>query len=525
MYILGGMEAIGGASPSRQTFMIDLSVSWNTNAPIYTRLPDGPSAYAAPSAISVDEENWVTVVKSSCYAYNFQAASWGLILTDNAIDQNTGFAAVTDPTTSYIQIPAMIKGYGGVTSELVLDVRAKTVSSRPMLSTLHGGRDFAVVWSVEYKSMFYFGGTVDGLFVYSKDAIGFDRAWSNPATNGTAPSPRMHPCLVSIDGGKRLIVAGGLSKASNSSLNDLYIFDIATRTWTSGPSIPQEQIADGSACGISNNQLIIWGGAYNSPQSSRMAGIAPLIFDVKTKKWTSSYNAPPKPSVSSTTSILPQTSSGPSSGTPSSNPSTTLTGGGNNRSLIVAILATVVGVLIVTLIAGVLFYRSRSKRTYHASGESGSSLNHLDSAHKNTYSGVGYPEGQGYTPPPGNVPYPLPPAPIQASSWTTHHPQSGTDRNPEANIQAQRRDVRSPLNRMERDLNTMGRPHKGVYGAQQYSQHPHTIQGHSEEQGYTSGEVYEMDNNSQQAFINRRGPERFDDSVKVSYNSRPVNFP
>jgi hypothetical protein len=68
----------------------------------------------------------------------------------------------------------------------------------------------------------------------------------------------------------------------------------------------------------------------------------------------------------------------------------------------------------------------------------------------------------------------------------------------------------------------MGRPHKGVYGAQQYSQHPHTTQGHFGEQSYISGEIYEMDNNSQQAFINRRGPEGFDDPVKVYYNSRPL---
>ncbi|KAF9363280.1 hypothetical protein BGX34_004496 [Mortierella sp. NVP85] len=429
-------------------------------------------AYAAPSAISVDGENWVTVVKTFCYAYNFQAASWNLILTNNAIDQNTGYAAVTDPTTGYIQIPAMIMGITGP-SELVLDIRSKSATGFPILPALQGGRGFALAWSTEYKSIFYFGGTVDGLFVYSKDGIMFDRAWTKATTNGTAPSSRMHPCLVSVDDGKKLIVAGGYSKTSNSSLNDLYIFDVATRTWTSGPGIPQEQIADGSACGISNNQLIIWGGAYSSPQSSRMAGIAPLIFDVKTKKWTSSYNAPPKPSVSPTASILPQTSSGPSSGTPSSNPSATLTNS-SNRSLIIAILAAVVGVLIVALIAGVLFYRSRSKRTNHASGGLGSPLDHLNSAHKNTYSGAGYPEDQGYISPPGSIPYPLPPAPIQTNNWTTYPFQSGTDRNPEANVQNQRREVRSPLNRTERDLNTMGRPHEGVYGTQQYSQHPHT---------------------------------------------------
>jgi hypothetical protein len=498
MYILGGARLSGGGDLSGQAFMIDLSVPWNASAPVYKKLPDGPISWGGPSAISSDKQNWVMAFQNTTYAYNFQSAKWSRILTDSTLGPTieAGYSAATDPDTGFIYAPSYLM-VNRTSMMMRLDIKTKTFQSLPSFA---GGNNFKVVWSDAYKSMYYFGGFSDGLHIYSPS-----KGWSSPVTKGAVPIPRMGPCVASIDGGKKLIVAGGYSRFSSGSLSDLYILDIATLTWTVGPSIALEQMRDAAACGVSNNQLIIWGGVFNDPQSSLIVGTTPLVFDITANKWTTSYNAPPKPTSSSTS--VSQT---PTGSTPTSSPSTTPTNGDDGGSLVIIILAIVIGVLIVVLIAGGLWYRSRSKRTNRPSNEMGSSLDRPGLPHKDTYLGAGYPEDLGYIPPPSSIPYPLPPAPVKANDWTANPLQSDTYYNPGA--EKQHWEAQNTLIRV--DPNAMGRPHEGVYGAQRYSQHPHGA----------PTEMYEVDNNSQQAFINRRGPAGFNDSVKVYYDSRPVNL-
>ncbi|KAK3821451.1 MAG: hypothetical protein J3Q66DRAFT_438308 [Benniella sp.] len=499
MYILGGATEAGGVASTRQAFMIDLAASWNASAPVYKKLPDGPLVMTVPSAISSDSQNWVTIAQNITYVYNFQSANWSTIITDSTIgpisDLPSGYSATTDPDTGFIYAPGFLKVNGS--SMMRLDIRTKSFRSIPMYPSIANGNLFSVVWSAAHKSMFYLGGFTDGLYVYSPS-----KGWSNPTTKGAVPIPRMKPCLVSVDGGKKLIVVGGYSRVSSMSLSDVYILDVATLTWTAGPSVPLEQTRDTGACGVSNNQLIMWGGIFNDPLSSLLVGITPLIFDITANKWTTSYNAPPKPTPS-TTSI----SQTPTGSAPTSSPSTTPTNGDDGVSLIIIILAIVIGVLIVMLIAGGLWYRSRSKRSNRTNGEKGSSLDRPGLPHKDTY-----PEDLGYIPPPSSIPYSLPPAPVKANNWTTNPPQSDTYYyNPEA--EKQHWEAQNTL--IQVDPNAMGRPHEGVYGAQRYSQHPHGA----------PAEMYEVNNNSQQVFINRRGPAGFNDSVKVYYDSRPRTSP
>ncbi|KAK3821453.1 MAG: hypothetical protein J3Q66DRAFT_151956 [Benniella sp.] len=500
MYILGGtrIPGPGGNSAPSQAFLIDLTVSWDASAPSYKKLTDGPMAYEAPSAISNDGQTWVTVIKRTCYTYQLQAAAWSPIRIDSSFDEvNTGYTAAKDPETELVYIPNIVQGVAG-SSLMILDIKAKSFTSSPTFPALQGARGFAVAWSVEYKSMYYFGGTVDGLFVYSK----LTGQWSNPATTGTIPPPRMNPCLVSIDGGKKLMMASGYSRTFNSSLEDIYTLDIATLSWVAGPSIARKDIRDGSACGLSNNQLIMWGGKYNEPLSSTMASTTPLIFNITANKWTTSYIAPPP---SASTSVLP--SSPGSSDLPGSNSPNT-----KSNSSQVIIIGSVVGALVVAAIAGGLVYYFRSKKAKHA-GE--------DPAHGDDLSGTGNSEDLGYIPPPPprNIQYPQPPPSTQVINWTTNSPRSGSNRNPEVVSQKQYQDVRHTPARVGRDPSAMVRPQTGFYETQRLAQHPQTIPGHFEEQGHVPGAMYEMDNVSQQAFINRRGPAEFNHSAKVYHDS------
>lgn len=508
MYVLGG-ESSDELVKYGQAFMIDLSVSWKTSAPIYKKLPDGPVSFVAPSTMSSDGKDWVAIVGNTCYAYNILSATWSPILTDNAIGRTVpGSKAATDPETGFMYFPDAARGVNGSSLMMKLDLRTKSFEKIPMFP----GSGFAVAWSAVAKSLFYFGQS--GFQAYSPS-----KGWTILTTKGAIPTPRNGHCLVSADGGRKLILTAGYSTFVSRSLSDIYILDVATLTWTAGPSLPPSQGRDSAACGVSNNQLIVWGGAYNDPATQSLASAVPLIFDLKVNNWTSSYNAPPQPKPTGTPSTLPQTSIGLPSSTPTLDPSTP---GNNNGSPTVIILAAVIGVLVVALVAGGLVYCFRSKRAKDSNDKSDSSLDHSSTTHKEALSGTGYSGDLGYVPPPScGIPYPLPPAPAKVDSWTAHSPQS-VEHNPGAVVYKQ--GVGNTPVHVRQDPGMMGRPQEGVYGMQEYSRHPQFAPGHFEGQGYNSGEMYELENGSQQTFINRRGP-GFDDTIKVRYESRPVNLP
>ncbi|KAF9368021.1 hypothetical protein BGX21_006887, partial [Mortierella sp. AD011] len=100
-----------------------------------------------------------------------------------------------------------------------------------------------------------------------------------------------------------MILYGGFaSSAINSSsapLNDIYVLDVATYTWTKGTSSSTDAGRAGSACAVSGDYFIVWGGnAILAPTSLAM------VYDIKTDSWTTSYTPPPPSSSSHTGAII-----------------------------------------------------------------------------------------------------------------------------------------------------------------------------------------------------------------------------
>ncbi|KAG0243991.1 hypothetical protein BGX31_010026 [Mortierella sp. GBA43] len=486
-----------------QLFMIDLSVSWSITGPVYKQPVAGSQALAGvPSAISSDGQNWIIVASDSCSLYNFQTSTMSTIMANTGL----GFSgplttAATDPDTGLVYIPNGLKGANGY-SMSSLDITAKKFGNIPMHPSIANDTLFSVAWSAAYKVMVYRGPS-GGIFTYSPA-----KGWISPKETGSVPPPRASACFVSVDGGKRMIIAGGFAPDTKATFSDVYILDVATFSWTAGPSLAAEHSRDSAACGFSNGQLIMWGGYYTSPQAVRLVN-TPIVFNLKTNNWTTTYTAPPKSTVSPSTSTPPKASDEPI-GSPTPTTSTNDSGAivddsNNNKPSIVVILGSVIGALTVAvLIGGAFVYRSRS-------GKAKLAINNLGPSQEDT-------GGPVYTSTPGRVPYPLPPDFLLL-------PQPNTQRNPATVIEQQHEDPRSISVPVRQHSDGMGRPHEGTYGTQRYSQHPHASAGYADDQDQIPGGLYEMDNISQQAFINRRNPAEIDSSVNAYHvsDNRPQN--
>ncbi|KAG0008756.1 hypothetical protein BGZ80_003084, partial [Entomortierella chlamydospora] len=287
MYILGGTPM---TSPSQtaisQTFIIDLSTSWNTSEPIYKKLPDGPTG-SAVAALSPNNQSLFTLVNKTIYTYDLKSGAWNNVITDANFMSFNGISAVTDPNTGIIYIP---NGYTNPasTSMLVFNSETKTTNVIAMDPMVEQSGFYSAAWNTELGSMILTGGTVSGLYAYNPISNG----WSNLTSleKGDIPSNRFSPCLVPAFEGSKMILFGGVNFGGNNTFYDIYILDVHTLTWKRGPDVAPDNGRAMAACSVSNGNFIVWGGGNIVKGTSSVPHDAVLVFDLLAGVWVSKYN-------------------------------------------------------------------------------------------------------------------------------------------------------------------------------------------------------------------------------------------
>jgi len=102
LYIVGGYGT--EANFTAQTFILDLSVSWNMNDPIFRKLSDGPKTTGTACTMINNGEDLFVLSRGTGYVYNVKSNSWTTIHSMDFPDPESG-PVVEDPETGYIYIP------------------------------------------------------------------------------------------------------------------------------------------------------------------------------------------------------------------------------------------------------------------------------------------------------------------------------------------------------------------------------------------------------------------------------------
>jgi hypothetical protein len=345
-YIFGGAKDQDQSAIS-QAFMIDLSVSWNTSDPPFKKLTDGPGAVLSPCMVLPNGEDIFLLVLGMGNIYNIKSDSWTTIL-HNQLPISVGMAGAVDPESGLVYIA---QGPTNATSKgmvLTLDPKAPTFNTTVMPDLKLSPIGFAA-WSVPLKSMLLDSVFMDELYTFTPSKVsGTSHGWSFLNTTGDEPLANLAPCFVSAYGGSKIAMFTGLDTSA------VHILDVATRAWTVGPSIPY---LARSACAVSGDQFIVWGGRNNETTSGKT-----LVYNMKTNKWISRYTAPsPLPTTSASLTLQASQTPTHNSPYPITTPNSRETSSSDETKLIV-IIVVVTGVLVVMMVTAIFVYLRRTRR-------------------------------------------------------------------------------------------------------------------------------------------------------------------
>ncbi|KAF9348307.1 hypothetical protein BGX34_002557 [Mortierella sp. NVP85] len=284
------------------------------------------------------------------YVYNVASNSWRLFSNPNFAIDAWALTAV-DPATGIIYFPNAGMDWSGKDVVLALDLNGGKVSTSgvPAIDT---DVPQACAWSVSLKGMLVFSGVFDPTIMNPAKMNTASKGWSVLATAGVDGTPNWN-CAVPAYGGTKIALFG-----NDFQKGVVHVFDSAKRTYTKGVAAPS--IIRDSACAVTGDQFIIWGGMVNEKPTDTI-----LIFNMKTNKWITSYTAPPRNTTATTTTLVSLTS-GPSQTSSVPSPSGTQQPNAHSSSgetKLVTIIVIVVVVLMAFILGLIFAFFRRTKRS------------------------------------------------------------------------------------------------------------------------------------------------------------------
>ncbi|KAF9361960.1 hypothetical protein BGX34_006798 [Mortierella sp. NVP85] len=353
---IGGGYIPGETNAGIETFMIDLSANWTTSNPKYEELSAGFPVGSA-NTISPDGKLWLVSYGTQIYAYNFEKKTWGtesyleLSRNDSEIRH---FGAVTDVENGLVYIPNAFPNY-----MMRINTAGPSYDKVPMPSQMNETSYLSVVWSAYSQKMYLLGGMSETEVLQDWKAFSYSstEGWINLSTSmkGTVPAFRGDACFVPAYDGTKMVFFGGYDDGLDVAFGDIFVLDVATLTWTKGPSVPANDRRGKSACAASGDYFISWLGRGTSGVLTNSI----LSYDLKASRWTTTYIAPP-PSATRTPRSGPTSSPTSPGSPPINNPDNSVV---NSPPQVAVIVGSVLGVVAVVIVAvGFLLYRVRGKR-------------------------------------------------------------------------------------------------------------------------------------------------------------------
>jgi len=339
-----------------ESFMIDLSVSWNTSNPPFKKLRRSPEAQVGTAcAITNNGEDMFALGDGRGYLYNVKSNSWKPFQNINFATVPWTVLAASDPETGIVYIPDAGTDLSGSRKVMLsADPRAGTVNSTDFNPLMNGKP--VIAWSAHLKSLVAPDAAHNlALFTPSKVTESSD-GWSVFNTTTGKPSKvDMWNCLTPAYNGSTLVYLGGDSKDKNMTTH-VYVLDVVKGAWKQGPPAPNRFYSD--TCAVSGDQFIAWGFVWEPLTETKRDSVT-LVFNLKTNKWVSRYVAPPRPS---TTTLQ----------TPTTTPEPSDTSTSDKKPVIIVV--AVAGILLAIILGLILRYHRRARQ----SGPDGPSTGSLD---------------------------------------------------------------------------------------------------------------------------------------------------
>ncbi|KAK3809531.1 MAG: hypothetical protein J3Q66DRAFT_373776 [Benniella sp.] len=336
-----GLYIMGGLDTANQSFMLDLSVSWNVSAPVFKDLSPtkGPNVEIGSCAMTNNGGDLFVLTLGTGYIYNVASNSWRPFPNPNFPAEVWWGPSATDPATGIIYFSDSGTDWTGNMVTVAVDLKTSKVTTSKFHEIDTTGFQ-AAAWSAPSNGMIVFSGMLAPIILNPAKVNTTSNGWSTLPTTGLNDFTIIWNCAVPAYNGTKIILFGD----DRQTTGFVYFLDTAKRSWEKGLTTPW--ILSASACAVTGDQFIIWGGQKVDEKPTDKT----LVYNLKTNTWVTSYTAPPR----NTTATMTSLGSGPSQ-TSTSVPSA------NEIKYIIIIVA--VTAVLMSFLGFVFAYFQRAKRS------------------------------------------------------------------------------------------------------------------------------------------------------------------
>ncbi|KAK3805816.1 MAG: hypothetical protein J3Q66DRAFT_359774 [Benniella sp.] len=296
LYITDGLRYEDENKSSYQFLSLDLTTAWTSDAPAWTnhtRRTAFETQHQGLPVLTKDGSSILFFSGTSTYQYNVKTNEWAKDIYKNWTYSAFEGGVVTDTDSGLIY---------GIESFPTVPTRWKFTQFNPTTKDSSfveqdGHPNVTAIWrTLVYSKASKTIYSYDDEYLYPEPApVQFtsyniaSKKWSAVNATGDIPSPRNSPCLVTADGGKRLILAGGLNMTGPNVHDDVYSFDVATSVWSKLAKAPRA--AWSPICAVSGDSFIYWGGLARKEKSFNYDE-GPAILNIVSNTWGDKYTPP-----------------------------------------------------------------------------------------------------------------------------------------------------------------------------------------------------------------------------------------
>ncbi|KAF9118608.1 Multiple epidermal growth factor-like domains protein 8 [Mortierella sp. 14UC] len=298
LYIHGGrsLDKIATNPPSNQTFLLDLSTSWSTDKPVFYQLPSGFPSEGATSTMFNNKTTWFlsNAATQAVVLFDIQRSAWGPTKIYNSSTSVFNMAAVADPLNNSVYI---VNGWrtdnNPANTPRTLRYDEVTGMIYPVGNEVPIRGGHSAVWSSLRSSILVYGKLNSDNFIQRVmlEYSPITEVYTPVSDKGDIPAARYGHCMVEAYGGTKIIVFGGITVQGTSS--EIFMFDVATLTWTQLTTGPPSTARAYAACAVTNDRFIAWGGATYVNRNFIVVDTPTIVYNFKangTGAWQTTYS-------------------------------------------------------------------------------------------------------------------------------------------------------------------------------------------------------------------------------------------